>query len=300
MTGRKGLARAMGITVVLSVLVLGSVCVGVNGQMLRPPMFDVIQPQTGIANVSNMYNSVVSYHTNLTITKPPAVGTVEVNLTANCSAGFVATPRPDHVVFVQPGSVPITIDVFVPKGTPQMDNVYVNLKGVASSPGSTYEGAARAKLVVEQYYLGNISLVNKRRDTYMTEYIIQVENTGNGNDTFQLSIHNASKGLNDTIDSYFELAETRELAPGETDLITMKVEYEPGIEPTSGDIWLVMRSFGAVLAGKDHYEPIMVEIEVPTVWETELVYEIYGVGFLVIFMIMAGVALMGQGMRRKD
>jgi len=146
-----------------------------------------LEPQFQNATVSADSGTTVMFTSFITITKPPLI-TVNVALSSSCSAGFPTTVTPDSIAFTQSGTVQITIAVVVPAKASMSNMIQVEVDATATMPGLSTTASSSGLLGISQYFDIGAKAETKKGSGNPQEFIITVQNTGNGNDSFKLDI----------------------------------------------------------------------------------------------------------------
>lgn len=137
-----------------------------------------------------------SFSGTISVTKPPAVGIVTVQLDGSCSTGWNTVVSPQTVPFTAPGDIQITVTVVVPQATPTSSIGKVLISGIASYPGGTKSASSSATVTVIQYF--RINPQSQNPFVVMspgTQAILTLDlyNRGNGLETMVIDFTNLKK-----------------------------------------------------------------------------------------------------------
>jgi hypothetical protein len=111
-----------------------------------------MNPQSREVVVTPSSIGSASFSATVTVSKPPAVGTVMVTLDGSTSTGWPTVVSPQSIPFTAPNSVQITITVVVPQATPTSSIGKVIVSGLATYPGGSVSGTSSATVTIVQYF----------------------------------------------------------------------------------------------------------------------------------------------------
>jgi len=120
---------------------------------LKPTLqISTMNPQSREVVVSPSSIGSASFSATVSVTKPPAVGIVMVQLDGSTSTGWPTVVSPQSVPFTAPGDLQITITVVVPQATPTSSIGKVTVSGLATYPGGSAAGQTSATITIVQYF----------------------------------------------------------------------------------------------------------------------------------------------------
>jgi len=120
---------------------------------LKPTLtISTMNPQSREVMVTPSSIGSASFSATVTVSKPPAVGTVMVTLDGSTSTGWPTVVSPQSIPFTAPGNVQITITVVVPQATPTSSIGKTIVSGLATYPGGSAPGTSSATVTVVQYF----------------------------------------------------------------------------------------------------------------------------------------------------
>ncbi len=149
------------------------------------------------AKVTEDQMGAVTFGGNVTIEKQQGVERVTVTLDADTASGWPTVVSPQTMAFINPGTQQFQLNVIVPSGTPvssTTSTVYVH----ASSPIWEEDQTAIVRVYVLQYYKLDIWMDQTMYESEPGESVmgrIYVNNSGNGEDTFAISVEKLPKGV---------------------------------------------------------------------------------------------------------
>ncbi len=153
---------------------------------MNPPSREVVVTPSSIGSAA--------FSASVTVSKPPAVGTVMVTLDGTTSTGWPTIVSPQSIPFNTPDSVQITITVVVPQATPTSSIGKVVVNGLATYPGGgSITAMSSATATIVQYFRiqpqAQMSFVtiNPGGQAVMS---LDLYNRGNGLDSIQIDITN--------------------------------------------------------------------------------------------------------------
>jgi uncharacterized membrane protein len=149
------------------------------------------------AKVTEDQLGAVTFGGNVTIEKQQGVERVSVTLDGDTASGWPTVVSPQTMAFINPGTQQFQLTVIVPPGTPvssTTSTVYVH----ASSPIWEDDQTASVRVYVHQYFKLDIwmeqtSYESEPGDSVMGK--IYVNNSGNGEDTFAISVEDLPEGI---------------------------------------------------------------------------------------------------------
>jgi hypothetical protein len=152
-----------------------------------------LNPQWQEVKVSPSALGSAMFTAIVTVTKPPAVGRVVVQLDASCSTGWTVVVSPPVVPFTAPGDTAITVTVVVPQATPSKLVCRLGVYGTATYPGGATTAASSGVVSVSQYFRLNPQsqqpfLMLKPGSQATLQ--LDIYNRGNGPDTVSIEITN--------------------------------------------------------------------------------------------------------------
>jgi hypothetical protein len=152
---------------------------------LNPQSQEVVVSPSSLG--SALFNAIV------TVTKPPAVGIVTVQLDGSCSTGWTVVVSPPVIPVTSPGDTLITITVVVPQATPSKMICRLSITGTATYPGGATTAASSGVVTVSQYFRLNpqsqqpfLILAPGSQATLQ----LDIYNRGNGPDTVSMDLTN--------------------------------------------------------------------------------------------------------------
>jgi hypothetical protein len=219
-------------------------------------------PETHVTVTPDSIGSA-TLHANVTVDKPPMIGTVMVTLDGSTSTGWPTVVSPQTIPFTSPATVAITITVVVPQATPTTSIGKLVVSGLATYPGGSTTATSSATVLVNQYYRCSINATPKLGIDNPQEFKLDVYNRGNGEDTFSLSIlarEALSKaGLSVTV----ETTKTQKIPQDENQTVRVTVSYGASASSGKKDIYVRASSDGAKNAGNDSaFMDVLVTIDV--------------------------------------
>jgi hypothetical protein len=120
---------------------------------LKPTLtISTMNPQSREVVVTPSSIGSASFSATVTVSKPPAVGTVMVTLDGSTSTGWPTVVSPQSIPFTTPNSIQFTITVVVPQATPTSSIGKVIVSGLATYPGGSVAGTSSATVTVVQYF----------------------------------------------------------------------------------------------------------------------------------------------------
>jgi hypothetical protein len=219
-------------------------------------MISPLEHQTQNATISSTAGATMTYTADITVTKPPFV-TVSVALSASCSAGFSTSVTPDSITFTQTSTVAITVTVVVPAKSPMSNNIVVVVTGLATMPGLSITATSSAHLGISQYHEIVAIVKTLKGSGNPQEFRIDVNNVGNGNDTFSLDIVNRAALEKKGFQFIFSSLTLSEIAPNGNVSFKLRVIY--GLSTPSGkhDIKVKISSVNSTATSE---KPYVVEV----------------------------------------
>lgn len=152
---------------------------------LNPQSRDVVVTPSSIGSAS--FSATVS------VTKPPAVGTVMVQVDGTTSTGWTTVVSPQSIPFTSPGDIQISVTVVVPQATPTSSIGKVIISGLATYPGGNAAAQTSATVTVVQYF----RIQPQAQQSFVTVtpggqavLVLDLYNRGNGLDTIVIEITN--------------------------------------------------------------------------------------------------------------
>lgn len=258
-----GLGKSI-VAISLLIFLIGS-SISADGLMpLRPTVtLSEMDPPERTAEVSFDSIGTAMFSATVTVEKPPAVGTVMVQLDGSTSTGWVTVVSPQSIPFTASGSVGITITVVVPQATPSSIVGRVTVSALGTYPGGSSSDTTSATVRVKQYYRIQMDCSPKVGMENPQTFAINVSNRGNGEDSFKFSLpfQEAMGKLGLTID--FEQASTKPLTQDTNDTIHVTVSYGSSAPSGSKQIYVRATSSASIASGNDSvYKDIVVVINV--------------------------------------
>jgi hypothetical protein len=230
-----------------------------NPSQIKPTLIiSALEPQAQNATVSSTTGTTMTYTADITVTKPPLV-TVTVKLSASCSASFPTTVTPDSITFTQTSTVAITVTVVVPAKAPMSNNIVVMVTGVATMPGLSMTAVSSAILGISQYYEITAKAQTIKGSGNPQEFRIDVNNNGNGNDSFSLDIVDKAALEKDGYQFIFSALTLYNIAPNGNASFKLRVTY--GLSTPSGkhDIKVKITSLNSTTGAE---KPCVIEVPV--------------------------------------
>jgi hypothetical protein len=234
----------------------------VPDQMKPTLMISALEPQNQNATISSTTGTTMTYTADITVTKPPLI-TVTVKLTSSCSANFPTTVTPDSITFTQSSTVAITVTVIVPAKSPMSNNIVVTVTGLATMPGLSITAMSSAILGISQYYEVAAKVETLKGSGNPQEFRIDVNNVGNGNDTFSLEIVDKAALEKEGYQFIFSTLALSDIAPNGNTSFKLRVTY--GLSTPSGkhEIRVKITSMNSTVgAGKPYAVEVPVSVNV--------------------------------------
>jgi len=248
------------LTVAILVLLLmtaiyPSVLASVGGPMpLKPTlMISALDPQSIMVEVSATSSGTATFHATVTVDKPPAIGTVMVQLDANTDPGWPTTVVPSSIPFTSSGSIQVTITVNVPEATSSTLIGKVTVTGTATYPGGMAEASSSGTVTVKQYYLCTLRPPNVLGTDNPQTFAIAVKNSGNGEDSFDIGLPFQEAIAKAGLSVSFDKTNTGKLAQDVNFTIHMTVSYGPSAAAGKKQIYVRATSTGSKSGGNDTY-----------------------------------------------
>lgn len=247
------------IVAILVLLLMTAICpsvlASVGGPMpLKPTlMISALDPQSIIVEVSATSLGTATFHATVTVDKPPAIGTVMVQLDANTDTDWPTIVVPSNILFTSPGTVQITVTVNVPEATSSTLIGKVTVTGTATYPGGMAEASSSGTVTVKQYYLCTLRPPNLLGTDNPQTFGIAVKNSGNGEDSFEISLPFQEAIAKAGLSVSFDKATTGKLAQDVNLTIHMTVSYGPSAAAGKKQIYVRATSTGSKSGGNDTY-----------------------------------------------
>jgi len=231
--------------------------------------------------------ATASYSAKVTATKPPGL-TMTVTLVASCAAGFPAAVTPNSIVFTQPGTVSITINVVVPARSQMITGTRVEVDATATYIGGSAYAVSSGSLGVKQYYdiAATASVVKGSGNPQ--KFQITVQNKGNGNDTFSLDIVDRSSLEKDGFRFDFSKTMLNDITPDENVTVNLEVSYGVATPTGKREVKVKVSSLNSTKSGGN-----AVSIEAPVSVNVGALggggsqtYMIVGLIIMVIFIVI--------------
>jgi hypothetical protein len=196
------MARVTGLpAIVMSALMLSTVLMACaptalgQGVHLKPTLqISSLNPQSREVTVTPSSIGSATFSASVSVSKPPAVGTVMVTLDASCSTGWPTVVSPASIPFTSGGSVQISVTVVVPQATPTSSIGKVLVNGLGTYPGTnTNPATAAATVTITQYFriqpqsLQSFVTIGPGGQAVLS---LDLYNRGNGLDTIDIEISN--------------------------------------------------------------------------------------------------------------
>ena len=235
-----------------------------NPTALKPTLtISTLDPPQGHAPVTSESVGSVTFHANVSVEKNQFVGTVMVELDGSTSTGWTTVVSPQTIPFTNPATVEITITVVVPQSTPASLIGRVVVNGLATYHTGSISATSSAMVLVDQYF-GCALNVSPRQGTGNPQtFEIFIRNTGNGEDSFSLSILVPEALSKAGLSLSFETTKTQKLQPEANQTIKLTVKYGPTAASGNKDFYVRTISNGAKAAGNDSaYTDVMMTINV--------------------------------------
>lgn len=205
------------------------------------------------AHVSVTADSVghVTFHANVTVDKPPLIGTVMVNLDGKTNTGWTTVVSPQSIPFTSSSTVEITISVVVPQATPIDEIGRTEVHGLATYPGGSKSATSTGTIVVDQYFGCALNATPRLGTGNPQVFKIEVFNKGNGLDSFSLSVL-AREALSQAgLSFYFYAITTEKIPMDENQTVKIRVSYDANAAPGKKDFYVRAISDGSKNVGND-------------------------------------------------
>ena len=193
------------------------------------------------------------FNGTVTVSKPPAIGIVQVQLDASTSAGWTAAVSPQTIPFTESGTVDIHIEVVIPQATPATtDNPQrVHVTAIATFPGGSDQDTTEATINILQYFRISVQSVESLSKDNPAEFNLDIYNRGNGKDSVKLEISPSSTHLESILTISFETPTTPQIQMDEYATVKVVVEYDyKDVEVKKYTIYIKATSIGSQKSDK--------------------------------------------------
>jgi hypothetical protein len=231
---------------------------------LMPTLYiSSLDPPTAHATVSSDSVGHVTFHANVTVDKPPLIGTVMVNLDASTSTGWPTVVSPQSIPFTTSAVVQITVTVVVPQATPITSVGRTTVSGLATFPGGSKSATSSGTVQVNQYYSCALNATPKLGTGNPQVFNIKVRNAGNGDDSFGLYIQVPEALSKAGLTLAFDTPKTQKLQVDANQTVKLTVKYGPSAASGKKDIYVRAISDGAKALGNDSvFTDVLLTIDV--------------------------------------
>jgi len=280
------------IVAILVLLLMTAICpsvlASVGGPMpLKPTlMISALDPQSIIVEVSATSLGTATFHATVTVDKPPAIGTVMVQLDANTDTDWPTIVVPSNIPFTSPGTIQITVTVNVPEATSSTLIGKVTVTGTATYPGGMAEASSSGTVTVKQYYLCTLRPPNLLGTDNPQTFGIVVKNSGNGEDSFEISLPFQEAIAKAGLSVSFDKTTTGKLAQDVNFTIHMTVSYGPSAAAGKKQIYVRATSTGSKSGGNDtYYADTIITIDVQP-WHGSAGISLGAVALVIIIIVV--------------
>jgi hypothetical protein len=257
-----------------------------------------LSPQSAVAKPTINTSDNVSFTGTVSISKPPAVGTVYVNLTAIVPKNWTVNIAPASMKFITGGSLSYIVKVMVPARTITGDYI-VGVTGTATCPSSgtdSYNQTTIGKVSVPQYYLLYMNYSEVQHTTSSKSFEIGITNEGNGVTNVSINIENSSRleqyGVQFIIDKPYI-----EIEPGQTANVIVRIDYDKETLSKNIDYISVKATF--VSSGKNHISYAN-KTRINLNLQPDRLYDSLPLSVLLVILAVSAVVLLFRGTRRHE
>jgi uncharacterized membrane protein len=230
---------------------------------LKPTLtISVMNPPDASVTVSAESVGSVTFHANVTVDKPP-LGTVMVSLDGSTSTGWPTVVSPQSIPFTASATVEISITVVVPQATPATSVGHVVVNGLATYPGMSSSATSSATLLVNQYFGCALNATPRNGIENPQTFNLFIRNSGNGEDSFSLSILVQEALSKAGLSFSFEATKTQKLQQDTNQTVKVTVKYGPTAASGMKDFYVRAISDSAKAAGNDSaFSDVLLSIDV--------------------------------------
>jgi hypothetical protein len=204
----------------------------------------------------------VNYTATVTVTKPPIIGTVQVDLEGRNSNAYPVVVEPDHLEVTTPGDFEINITVQVPPKASAANTSQVIVDGVLLFPGGTKSASASSLLEVSQYFKVEGKVYTMVDSGNPQEFDISVRNIGNGPDSFTIDVVDISTHEGNGFEFQFVKRSTETLEHFGNESLRLKISYKATSPSGERTFKVRIKSDTSVDAGGLVYTDVSVTVNV--------------------------------------
>ena len=275
--------------------------VGMAQISLQPTLtISPLNPQSTMANVTETTGDTVNYTATVTVTKPPIIGTVEVDLEGRNSNSYPTIVEPDHVEMTTPGDFEINITVQVPPKASASNTSQVIIEGVLLYPGGTKSAVSSGLLEVSQYYMAEGKVYTQVDSGSPQEFDISVRNMGNGPDSFTIDVVDISRHEGDGFEFQFVKRSTDTLDHFGNESLRLKISYKATTPSGERTFKVRIKSDGGADAGELVYTDVSVTVNVRHIGGGTMgSYGAIIIMIIVLIVIIGGIVGLRKGRSKK-
>lgn len=255
------------------------------------------------AKVTEDQLGAVTFGGNVTVSKQQGIEQVTVTLTADCANGWPTVVSPQSMAFINPATQRFQLTVIVPPATPVSSTtatVYAHAESLIWEEDQT----ASARVTVAQYFKMDVWM---SQDSFESEPggsvigKIGVNNSGNGEDTFAISLEELPDGISKVHFNEEQVTVPYGLLSEFTFTLDVDEDLEVDKEGTVITVIIKITSLGAKTKGLLYVKTYPTYVYLPG-WETKLKedWPTY-VGYVAVAaVIIVPVALVIRWRRGRD
>jgi len=252
------------------IAVVGFICnplitVPTQAQAIHLPIsyLTPLSPQSSKIIVSKTQGGYAIYSAKVAVSKPPAVGHIFLNLSANCSAGYPVIVEPTDYDFFRPGSIDFKVTLIVPPQAPPLQKGHITLFSILRTSWYSYEKNESATFSILRYYDMNVTVSQIKTQGGLRAIDITVRNDGNDKDSYFVIASDPTGIMNITQDRN----KTRILGPDQSDTIEVLVRcpqdvLENGYKKDGWNIFIEVRSTSMKYDKAASNEPVSISAKV--------------------------------------
>jgi hypothetical protein len=185
------------IAVAFTMLIVGSKSIEYAEALPGHSMTVTLTPDELVAKVSETGLGAVTFGGNVTVEKPQGVERVTVTLTGDCDKGWPISLSRQTIPFINPGSESFSFTVIVPPATP-VSQAIGTVHAHAHSPIWDDDQTTTVRISVQQYFKMDLWTSSESFDGEVGGSVagkLFINNSGNGEDTFSISIVEAPDAI---------------------------------------------------------------------------------------------------------